>query len=567
VAIDVEDYIARYKVLQSERKQTIDAKAKDVAEFLAPNRGRFQEDDRKPDRMHGKRGDLINDSSPGDALEVAANGMYSGLTPPSRPWHLTKFEDDGLNEWGPSKTFMDILARRRNAELRRSNFYSAMHNSYTESIAFGSTLVYMMEFPAGGFAFRTHTFGEYYWSRNERGEVDTVFRPEWWSARKLLAEFGEENLSRQVKEALKNNQPYTNFEILHVVEPRTDRDVTKKTSRNKPFASLWFELANEKKVLRESGLDDFCYAAGVWMLVGSDNYGSGNPGFKKLPDIKQLQDMEESCVMATHRELDPPLQAPVGHKGEPIRRNAGGTTFYDGQSDGFKRLYEFKFDIAAGEAKSEAIRQRIYKGFYNDLFLMITSSEASGQPVTATQIIEMQGEKMLQLGPFIERQEDELLDKAVIFVTTRMLARPWVYGLPMPPEEVQSRSYKVEYISLLAQAQRQIGVRAIDDSLNFGAMGMQADPSIMDNYNLDAMVRERADLVGLPAKCIRPEDEVAQIRANRQKQMAEAKQAEALMAATQGAANLGKIKTGEEDPNVLTDIVNGLAGGGEEAVQ
>jgi hypothetical protein len=286
---------------------------------------------------------------------------------------------------------------------------------------------------------------------------------------------------------------------------------------------------------------------------------------RKLPDIKQLQDMEESCLMAVHRELDPPIQAPTSMRGHPIRKTAGGVTYYDGQVEALKRLYDFKFDIMAGEQKSEAIRQRIYKGFYNDLFLMITSSEARGQPVTATQILEMQGEKMLQLGPFIERQEDELLDPIVIFVTTALLKRPWLYDLPPLPEEMMGQQYKIEYISLLAQAQRSIGIKAIDDTVNFAATVAQVDPGILDNYDLDEIARERADLVGLSARLVRPQDQVQQLRDQRNQELQAQQQAQMAMTAAQGAKTLGDTKLNPEDPTVLTEMLKGL--GGSEAIQ
>jgi hypothetical protein len=562
--VDTQDLLNRWNALKAEREASIEAKAKEVAEYLIPDRGRFPGDERKPDKAHGKRGSKILDSTPGDAHEIATNGMYSGLTPPSRPWHRTQFQDEDLNEWGPAKKFMDRLERRRNAELRKSNFYSAMHSSYAESIGFANTLVYLRELDEGGFVFRTFTFGEYWWSRSATGRVDTVYRTEWMSAKKMLDDFGEDKCSRQVKESLRNNRPFDCYEILHAVEPRTVRDVTKKDAANKPFQSIWMETGNEKKVLREGGFDDFPYACAVWLLVGADNYGSGSPGFRKLPDIKQLQDMEESCLMAVHRELDPPIQAPPSMKGQPIRRNSGGITYHDGQADGLKRLYEFKFDIQAGEMKSEAIRQRIFKGFYNDLFLMITNSEARGQPVTATQILEMQGEKMLQLGPFIERQEDELLDPIVTFVTSRMLQRPWVYGLPMPPEEIYGQQYKIEYISLLAQAQRMIGIRAIDDTLTFATAGAQVNPEILDVYDLDEFARERADLVGLPAKLVRSGDRVAELREQRALQIQEQQAVEQAGALAAGAKTLGDAKLNPDDPSVLSEMMKGLGG---EAVQ
>jgi len=563
VAIDkaqARDMLDRFAVLKSERKATLDAKAEDVCEYIVPTRGRFNKDDRKPDKMHGSRGDKIVDSTPGDAHRVATNGMYSGLTPPSRSWHKTKFEDDDLNEWGPAKDYMDLLGKRRESVLRISNFYPAMHSSYAETISFANTCIYTEEFPEGGFRFNTHTFGEYYWTRNAKGKVDTVMRPMYMSSKQLIENFGEDKVSKQVRDAIKNNRPYSQFEVLSIIEPRTDRNVMRSDSANKPYRSVWLELSNENNVLKESGYDTFPFACGVWLLVGSDNYGCGSPGMEKLPDIKMLNEMEEGCLIAEHQELDPALAVPASMKNQALRRNPGGVNYYpDGSKEQISRLFDFKRDMAAAEAKSEAIRQRIKGGFYNDLFLMITNSDLSrGEPVTATQIREMMGEKMLQLGPFIERQEDELLDVIIDFVTSAMLRRPWIYSLPMPPEEIWEAKYKIEYISLLAQAQQQVGVRAIDDTTQYVLTIAPVKPDILDVYDLDEALRERSDLVGVPSKLIRSTDAVEEARAQRAQQQQAMEQAQMAMAAAEGAKNLAGAKMNPEDPNALTEIAAGM---------
>lgn len=558
MAVDTEDIRNRDLALLRERQASIENLAKDVSEYLAPARGRYPGDDRKPDQAHGKRGSKIIDSTPVDCFEIAYNGMFSGLTSPSRPWHRTKFEDRALNEYGPAKLFMDAVSERRNALLRSSNFYSSIHSAFAEVIAFANCLLMMREFEAGGFVFRPFTFGEYCWSRGANGKIDTVYRHEWMSAKQMVEEFGETAVSRQVREAITNNRPYLPFEVLHAVEPRAFRDVSRRDVRNKRFRSVWMELSNDKNLLRESGFDDFPYAGAGWLMIGSDNYGCNSPGVQSLPDNKMLQDMEESCLMATHQELDPSLQVPSTQRGQPIRKTAGGVTYVDSTSGegGIKRLFEFKFDLQAGEAKSEAIRQRIRKTFKNDIFMMISAAQMNGrQPPTATQIMIMDANNKTQLGPFIERLEDELLDPIVTFVTQRIMARPWLYGVPEPPQEVWGQAYKIEYVSLLAQAQQMTGTQAINEGLVFAETAAQVNPEVLDNYDFDEMAREHGDLIGIPPRLMRSQDQVAKVREVRAQKMAAAEQAQMAMAAAQGAKTLSETKT--DEPNALTALLGG----------
>jgi len=142
--------------------------------------------------------------------------------------------------------------------------------------------------------------------------------------------------------------------------------------------------------------------------------------------------------------------------------------------------------------------------------------------------------------------------------------RPWIYELPPVPQVIIGAPYKIEYISLLAQAQRMTGIRAIDDSANFAGAVAQMNPDILDVYDFDEMARERADLVGLPARLIRSEDKVLTIRKAKQAAAQEAQDMEMAERAAAGAKTLGDAKLNPEDPSVLSEMLKGLGG---EAMQ
>jgi hypothetical protein len=552
----IQDIRDRLKELQEERRRSLESKALDVAEYLAPSRGRFPSDDRRPDRLHSKRGDKIIDPFAQDALEIAQNGMHSGMTNPSRPWIRFAFLDEGLNKWGPAKAHLELIQKQFYGEVRRSNFYSAMHNNYGEVLCFSNLLMSMRELDQGGFRFRPFTFGEYWLARNALGVVDTVYRTESLSARQLAQEFGRDTLSTAVRSDLDSNRKMNAHEILHAVQPRENRDVSRRDRLNMPFESVWMELtSSEEKVLRESGFTDFPYVHGAWTVIASDNWGCDGPGFKKLADIKMLQDVEESTIMAQHRELDPSLLVPESMKATPIRKN-GGITFYSGNPEAVKRLFEFKFDYNAGEVRSAGLRQRIAKGFYNDLFLMLQSGQLKAG-TTAFQVAQMQAEALLQLGPFIERMEDDVLDPTVMFMVSRMIARPYLYNLPPLPRELVNARYKIEYISLLAQAQRMVGIKAIDDTVQYAKHMAQLNPEANDIYDFDELGRERADLVGLSSSGIRDERVVAQIRKDRARKVQAMQAAQEAMAATQAAKTLSETALNPEEPSALTALTGG----------
>lgn len=568
MALEVKDYLQRWEFLKDQRL-ILDDIAKDVSEYISPHLGRFLEDESDPDQAHKRRGDKILESTAQTAHNIASNGMHSGLTPPSRDWFALSFIDEAMNKYSSAKQWLeDVKSACMNA-LRRSNFYTAIHANYQEILSFANSCIRVDVHPAIGLRFKAHTFGEYWFSAGSTGKIDTVYRTDAMTVRQIREMFGESKLTEDMRNCVANNKPYTSFDILHVVQPRKDRDPTLEDSRNKPWESVYIALSGGSRgtpgaILNESGFDLFPYAVGRWSVTGTNHYGFDSPGVRALPDVKMLQDIEKSTLIAIHREIDPPVIAPSSMSTVPIRKNPGGITYADTMDhSGLRPLYELRFNIMAAEQKAAEIRQRVQKIFSNDLFMMISATEAQKSNVTATQIVEMQREKLLQLGPFIERQEDEVLDPIIESVVRYVLENPEKHGLSPPPPEVAGQDYRIEYVSLLAMAQKQTAVKFIDDAVIWASQVAQVFPEVLDNIDIDGAYRERCELMGTPAS-VNADPKVVMAKRDQRQQMLQQQQAmQAAMSGTQAIKDLGSAKMNPEDPNVLSELFGkGVTEGG-----
>ena len=176
--------------------------------------------------------------------------------------------------------------------------------------------------------------------------------------------------------------------------------------------------------------------------------------------------------------------------------------------------------------------------------------------MTAREVVERHEEKMLQLGPVMERLTDELLDP-LIDRTFSVLLRNG--DLPPPPEELQGMELKVEYISILAQAQKLVGTSAVERLASFVGNLAGVRPEVLDKINFDEMVDQYGGMLGVPPQLIRPDEEVAKLRQARAQQAAQAQQAEAAAASVQGARVLSETDTSSD--NALTRILSNLGGG------
>ena len=139
-------------------------------------------------------------------------------------------------------------------------------------------------------------------------------------------------------------------------------------------------------------------------------------------------------------------------------------------------------------------------------------------------------EKLLALGPVLERTNDELLDPLV----DRVFALMERAGLlPPPPPELHGVRLGTEYISILAQAQKMVGVATHDRLMNSVLPTMQVFPDMRHKIDPFALVDTYAEMLGVDPRIIIATD-VAQ------QSLAQERRAQAAQAATEQAATAAK---------------------------
>jgi hypothetical protein len=132
--------------------------------------------------------------------------------------------------------------------------------------------------------------------------------------------------------------------------------------------------------------------------------------------------------------------------------------------------------------------------------------------MTATEVAERHEEKLLMLGPTVERLHNEELTPLVVDTFQRLLQ---ANALPPPPQELQGMQLNVDYISMLAQAQRAVSTNAVDRYVaNLGQIAT-FKPGVLDKFNEDAWADEYADMTGISPSLIVASDRVALIRKDR----------------------------------------------------
>lgn len=543
--------LTRWSALKSERSSW-DTHWREISDYLLPRAGRFYTSDRnRGNRRHNN----IYDSTGTRSLRVLAAGMMAGMTSPARPWFRLTTSDPDLDESAAVKQWLSDVQRKMLMVFAKGNTYRALHSMYEELGGFGTGADIILPDYNNILHHYPLTTGEYCIATDYRGQVNTLYREFDKTVGELVAEFGRDNVSQTVRNLFDRGNLDAWVTIIHAIEPRADRDPTKRDAKNMAWRSCYFENGMpEGKFLRESGFRRFNAVVPRWATSGGDIYGN-SPGMEALGDIKQLQHEQLRKAQGIDYKTKPPLQVPTALKNRELDTLPGGATYVDtsAPNGGIRTAFEVNLDLSHLLADIQDVRERIRGSFYADLFLMLAQN--TGGRMTATEVAERHEEKLLMLGPVLERLHNELLDPLIEMTFERMLEAGVV---PPPPEELQGRDLSVEFVSMLAQAQRAVATNSIDRFVgNLGAVAAYK-PEVLDKFDADKWADAYADMLGVDPELIVPGEQVALIR----QQRAQAAQAQQQMAAAQQVATTAKdaAAAGGGGADGLSNVIDMFSG-------
>ena len=543
--------LSRHAALTNERSSWV-THWQELSDYLLPRSGRFFTSDRnKGDRRHNN----IYDSTGTRALRVLAAGMMAGMTSPARPWFRLTTSDPGLDESAAVKTWLADVTRIMQMIFAKSNTYRALHGMYEELGCFGTAASIMLPDYRNVIHHYTVTAGEFSLATDYRGQVNTLYREYEMTVGQMVAEFGKDKCSGTVQGLYGRGALDQWVTVVQAIEPRNDRDPSKRDAKNMAFKSCYIEKGgNGDKYLRESGFMEFPALCPRWMVAGGDIYGN-SPGMESLGDIKQLQHEQLRKAQGIDYQTKPPLQAPTSMKNQAANTLPGGISYVDSASPtgGIRPAWETRLDLNHLLMDIQDVRERIKASFYADLFLMLAGSDRTN--MTATEVAERHEEKLLMLGPVLERMHNEILSPKIEMTFSRMIEANIV---PPAPQELQGMELNVEFVSMLAQAQRAIATNGVDRFVgNLGAVA-GFKPEVLDKFDADRWADAYADMLGIDPELIVPGDKVALIRQARAEAMQQQAQAEQMAQGAQTAKNLASADTSGQ--NALTDITRQFSG-------
>jgi hypothetical protein len=496
-----QSYVKRVELLRSERSSFFPL-WRELSDHQLAHRGRFLVSDRN--KGHKRNTKQLN-NTPRRAVRTLASGMMAGITSPARPWFKLALNNKTIAENANVKAWLMNVERVMREIFNQSNLYNSLHVVYQELGVFGTASLGVFDDFENVIRCKPYTVGSYFLGLNGRDQVDTWAREYQLSVGQVVKRFGYDKCSKNVKKQWDTGNTESWVDVVHIVEPNDNRDSFSPLAKDKRFRSVYFEKSDKQdKFLLESGFDDFPIMAPRWEVTGEDVYGVACPGMDALGDSKALQLSEKMKYEAIEKMVDPHLIAPSTMRNALVDGLPSGEISFIGSNTGdlLKPAYQVQPRIDYHLQDIEKVEDRIEKSYYVDLFLMLANSDR--RQITAREIAERHEEKLLMLGPVLERIHNELLDP-LIDRTFNIGIQAGIFG--EIPEELSEQNIKVEYISVLAQAQRMVAIGTIEQVAGYVANISQLDPRARHKFNAAKSVDEYAAAIGVSPDLINSDDD------------------------------------------------------------
>jgi len=492
-----------------------------------------------------KRGQDQYDTTATTALFRFAAAMESMLTPANGKWHRLRCTDPDLQKIRNVALWFeqcnDLMFHYRYAAS--ANFQAQKHDGYVSIGAFGTSGLFtdMLDPKYGrGLRYRHIQLGELFMAVNHQGVVDTVYRRFKMTLRQIKQKWPDtfpESLKSQLE-----SKPEEEKQMIHCVKPREDYNPRGLAKTAKRFGSWWI-CKDTRDLMGEDGYYTFPYSVGRYITAPGEIYGR-SPAMNVLPAIKVLNEEKKTIIKQGHRVVDPVLLAHDDGILSGFTLKPGSVNMGAVNAQGQRLVHELPTgNLTIGKELMDDERMAINNEFMTTLFQILVDPKSG---TTATEVLERAREKGALLSPTMGRVQSEDIGPQIVREFD-LLARNGMLP-PPPPELVEARGqYKIEYDAPLNRAMRAEEGAGVMRTMQWaGEVAAQTqDPSIMDNFDIDVIIPEVADINAVPIRFIRDPKSVQALREGRKQAQDAAQLTQALpgIAALAKAGNPDGLKT------------------------
>ena len=509
-----------------DKRKTWEEHWQQVANYCLPRKAEVTQERSPGDKRHV----VVFDNTAISALELLASSLHGTLTSSANRWFALRFREPSLNDMDEAKEWLGDATNKMYNVFAKSNFQQEVFECYHDLIAFGTACLLIEEDKDDVVRFSTRHIKEFYIQENEKNIIDQVYRRFKMPLGSVVNKFGYDNVSSDVQRKFLK-EPHEEIEIIHCCKPRNIYDQNKLDKKNMPIQSIYFENKNGH-IISIGGFKEMPYVIPRYLKSSTEVYGR-SPAMAALPEIKVLNKMVEVMLKAAQKQVDPVLMIPDDQVSlGPIRTSPGSINYYRSNSRDRIEPLLIGANNQLGITMENQRRDSISKTFHVEQLLISTNRN-----MTATEVMQRNEEKLRILGPVCGRLQSELLQPLILRVFNVMLRRKL---FSEAPQMLNQQEIQIEYVSPMALAQKGQELQSIMKALEvFGSIS-QVVP-VQDWLDESGLVKHVSSTLGLPAKLIKSDAEVSQMREQKAAEAQQQAEQQQLLQETEMARNAAPL--------------------------
>jgi hypothetical protein len=278
-----------------------------------------------------------------------------------------------------------------------------------------------------------------------------------------------------------------------------------------PFMSLYVEKES-REVVKKGGYETMPYVVGRFIKDPDEIYGR-SPAINSLGEIYMVNAMKNTLIKAARKTVSPPMGVSHNSVLNSPMFDAGRIVYIKGSVFQDRPVpLQVTGDVRIGLDMIQQEQNSIKEAFYTDMFDYLIG----GKYMTATEVEARKQSKLFLFAPLLARIQSEKLNRILQRVFDILLTNGFLP--PIPDILKQYPQYDIQFTGRMALALQNIEVSATQLTLGMIQPLAQYDPTILDNFDWNAIARGTAKSNGMPIAFVKTKEVVQAERAERAKQ-------------------------------------------------
>lgn len=477
-----------------------------------------------------------------ETADILAAGLDNYLTPSASRWYGLRTKDPMKMEKKNVLHYLKDIEAEVNLTLNNSNFHDTKTMFYKKSGVYGTSILFEEEDPFDYVRFYSIPIKNSVIVEDARKRVVEYYIDFEYTATQAVTRFGPKKVHPDVlKQHIESRHPDKKYKYTLYIGPNWEANPMAMDNKNKPWISHWVDDAHQT-IIDTGGFDELPALTHRFYRREESVWGYA-PAMQALTNARLLNAKAKTLLRSEMKQTDPPQAMPHNAFLAPYNGNPRGTNIYQSGKLSKDDIFSFGTDgrVAVGQDSLEYSKQALRGQMFTDVF---QAFDGITKQMNNPEVFERITEKMALLGPAVGRFLNVWDD--VLHRTIALLDRQG--RLPEPPDEIiEDPQYEIDYMSVLAKAQRNPELNSMQNALQMVAGMASFAPDIIDKIDADKGVDAIWGITGAPVQMLRDDEEVQDIRDNRAE--AQAREQEAAM---MGAGADMAVKATQAGLNVKT---------------